>query len=282
MRAILNFLIKHNHWFLFILLEGISVVLIISFNDFHRVSFFTSANNIAGNISSTVTEIEEYFNLKDDNKILVEHNQKLLNEVEALKDRLLQYEDSTALANNEIVKAYSDNYHYTAAHVVNNSINKVNNYITIDRGMAHGVDRDMGVFNEDGVIGVTYTSSENYTVVLPLLNSRSTISCKIKDKEFCKLKWEGKDIRYSYITDLPRLNDICEIGDTVVTNGYSSIFPSDIPVGIIDGDLEDTADGQSYRARVRLFVDFSNIKNVYVVGNKKKKEQDNLEESIKE
>ena len=282
MRAILNFLIKHNHWFLFILLEGISAVLIISFNDFHRASFFTSANNIAGNICSTVTEIEEYFNLKDDNKTLVEHNQELLNEVEALKDRLLQYEDSAALANNRIVQAYSEDYHYTAAHVVNNSINKVNNYITIDRGIANGVDKDMGVFNEDGVIGVTYTSSDNYTVVLPLLNSKSTISCKINDKEFCKLKWEGKDIHYSYITDLPRLNDICEIGDTVVTNGYSSIFPSGIPVGIIDGDLEDTADGQSYRARVRLFVDFSNIKSVYVVGNKKKKEQDKLEESIKE
>ena len=127
MRAILNFLIKHNHWFLFILLEGISAVLIISFNDFHRASFFTSANNIAGNICSTVTEIEEYFNLKDDNKTLVEHNQELLNEVEALKDRLLQYEDSAALTNNRIVQAYSEDYHYTAAHVVNNSINKVNN-----------------------------------------------------------------------------------------------------------------------------------------------------------
>ena len=279
MRAILNFLVKHNHWFLFILLEGISFVLIISFNNFHKASFFTSANSVVGNIYSAATDIEGYFNLKDENKTLIGHNQELLNEIETLKGRLLEYEDSAALANNKIVKAHSNDYNYTAARVVNNSINKVNNFITIDRGKAHGVDREMGVFNEDGVIGVTYTSSDNYTVVLPLLNSKSTISCKVKNQTFCKLEWQGKDIHYSYITDLPRF-EIFENGDTVVTNGYSSIFPPGIPVGVID-KLEDSDDGQSYRARVKLFVDFSDINNVYVVGNKKKEEQDKLEESIK-
>ena len=280
MKAILNFLVKHNHWFLFILLEGISFVLIISFNNFHKATFFTSANSVVGNIYSAATDIEGYFNLKDENKTLIGHNQELLNEIEILKGRLLEYEDSTALANNRIVKLNSKDYNYTAARVVNSSINKVNNYITIDKGKAQGVDKDMGVFNEDGVIGVTYTSSDNYTVVLPLLNSQSSISCKVKNETFRTLEWQGKDIRYSYITDLPRY-DIFESGDTVVTNGYSSIFPPGIPVGVID-KLEDSADGQSYRARVKLFVDFSGLNNVYVVGNKNKKEQDELEEGIKE
>ena len=281
MRAILNFLIKHNHWFLFILLEGISLVLIISFNNFHKATLFTSANSVVGNIYSAVTDIESYFGLKDENKTLISHNQELLNEIETLKVKLQEYEDSTALACNNIVNIHGNNYHYTAARVVNNSINKVNNYITIDKGIAQGVDREMGVFNEKGVIGVTYVSSDNYTVVLPLLNSKSATSCKVKENFFCTLKWEGNDIRYSYIIDLPRHNEIFENGDTVVTNGYSSIFPSGIPVGTID-KLEDSADGQSYRARVKLFVDFSNIDNVYVVGNNKKEEQDKLEESIKE
>ena len=279
MRAILNFLVKYNHWFLFILLEGISFVLIISFNNFHKATFFTSANSIAGNIYSTASDIEGYFNLKDENETLVGHNQELLNEIERLKEKLLEYEDSTALANNRIVRTHGNEYVYTTARVVKNSVNKVNNYITIDRGKAQGVDREMGVFNEDGVIGVTYTSSDNYTIVLPLLNSKSTISCKVKNQTFCKLEGQGKDLRYSYITDLPRY-EIFESGDTVVTNGYSSIFPPGMPVGIID-KLEDSADGQSYRARVKLFVDFSHLNNVYVVGNKGKKEQDNLEGSIK-
>ena len=278
MRAILNFLIKHNHWFLFIFLEGISFVLIVSFNYYQKAAFFTSANSAVGNVYSAVSDVKEYFNLKDENRILFDHNQKLLNEIETLKGRLIVYEDSVSLANNEYISRHGNDYHYTAARVVNNSINKVNNYLTIDKGVAQGVNREMGVFSERGVIGVTYTSSSNYTVVLPLLNSKSTISCKVKNNTFCTLKWDGKDTHYSYIIDLPRY-EIFEKGDTVTTNGFSSIFPPDIPVGTIE-KLEESTDGQSYRARVKLFVDFDNIDNVYIVGNRKKDEQDKLENSI--
>ena len=279
MRAILNFLIKHNHWFLFILLEGISFVLIVCFNNYQKATFFTSANSVVGNAYSVVSDIESYFNLESENKVLIDHNQELLNEIETLKNRLLQYEDSLSIANNEFIKENKNDYNYTVARVVNNSINKINNFMTIDKGMNHQVDKQMGVFNEQGVIGVTYASSDNFTLVLPLLNSKSVTSCKVKENTFCTLKWDGKDTRYSYIIDLPRY-EIFEKGDTVFTNGFSSIFPSGIPVGRID-KLEDSADGQSYSARVELFVDFANIDNVYVVGNKKKKEQDQLEESIK-
>jgi rod shape-determining protein MreC len=162
--------------------------------------------------------------------------------------------------------------------VVNNSTNRVNNYLTIDKGTLQGVKDQMGVFNNRGVIGVTYTSSDNFTVVMPLLNSKSIISCKVKDNTLCTLKWDGKDTRYSYLIDLPRY-ELFEQGDTVTTSGFSSIFPAGLPLGLIDR-LEDSADGQSYRARVRLFVDFSDIDNVFVVGNSHREEQEILEESI--
>lgn len=279
MRSILNFLIKHNHWFLFILLEGISFVLIFSFNNFHKAAFFTSANSVAGNIYSVVSDIEGYFDLKGENRTLVSHNKELLNEIEALKCRLAEYEDSTALADNAYARQYSDGYSFHTAKVVNNSINKVNNFITIDKGTAQNISEQMGVFNDKGVIGVTYLSSDNFTVVMPLLNSKSIISCKVKDNTFCTLKWGGKERGYSYLIDLPRY-EIFEKGDTVVTSGFSSIFPAGIPVGKID-KLEDSQDGQSYRARVELFVDFANIGNVYVVGNTNREEQELLEKSIK-
>ena len=114
---------------------------------------------------------------------------------------------------------------------------------------------------------------------MPLLNSKSIISCKVKGNTLCTLKWDGNDTRYSYLIDLPRY-ELFTKGDTVVTSGFSSIFPAGIPLGKIDR-LEDSADGQSYRARVELFVDFSDIDNVYVVGNDNMKEQEALEESIK-
>ena len=278
MRSILDILIKHNHWFLFILLEGISFVLIVCFNNYQSAAMFTSTNRVAGNMHSAITDIRGYFDLKNENCELVEYNTKLLNEIEALKTRLRQHEDSTAIAD-VMHNAQQDGFYYNTAKVVNSSINKVNNYITIDKGTLQGVKDQMGVFNNHGVIGITYTSSNNFTVVLPLLNSKSIISCKVKDNTLCTLKWDGNDTRYSYLIDLPRY-ELFTKGDTVVTSGFSSIFPAGIPLGKIDR-LEDSADGQSYRARVELFVDFTDIDNVYVVGNDNMEEQEVLEQSIK-
>lgn len=278
MRAILDFLIKHNHWFLFLLLEGISFVLVVSFNNYQRATMFTSANSIAGNIYSAITDVDSYFGLKSENKSLVDHNRELTNSIEELKAQIRMYEESAAIAEYHNTAESHDGFYYNTAKVVNNSINKVNNYITIDKGISQGVKDQMGVFNHQGVIGVTFTSSDNFTVVMPLLNSKSIISCKVKDKSLCTLKWDGGNTQYSYLIDLPRYA-LFEKGDTVVTSGFSSIFPAGIPVGRID-KLEDSADGQSYRARVELFVDFANIDNVFVVGNNNREEQEELEESI--
>ena len=278
MRSILDILIKHNHWFLLLLLEGISFVLIVSFNNYQKATMFTSANNVIGNIYSAMSNVNGYFGLKGENRNLVEHNKELLNDIEMLKARLREYEDSAAIATVTQSAQPSHGFHYNTARVVNNSINKINNYITIDKGTSQGVKDQMGVFNNQGVIGVTVTSSGSFTVVMPLLNSKSIISCKVKDKALCTLKWDGNDTQYSYLIDLPRY-ELFETGDTVVTSGFSSIFPEGIPIGSIDS-LEDSDDGQSYRARVRLFVNFSNIDNVFVVGNNNREEQEVLENTI--
>ena len=278
MRSILNILIKHNHWFLFLLLEGISFVLIVSFNNYQKATMFTSANSFAGNIHSAITDIDSYFGLKSENQVLVEQNRELANVVENLKARLREFEDSASVSTIRHTLPQHSGFRYNTARVVNNSVNKVNNYITIDKGLQHGVKDQMGVFNHQGVIGITYTSSDNFTVVLSLLNSKSIISCKVKDNTLCTLKWDGNDTRHSYLIDLPRY-ELFEKGDTVYTSGFSSIFPAGIPVGRIER-LEDSADGQAYRALVELFADFSSIDNVFVVGNEYMEEQERLEQSI--
>ena len=279
MRSILDILIKHNHWFLFLLLEGISIVLVVSFNNYQKATVFTSANRVVGNMYSAITDVNSYFRLKSENETLLGYNKELTNEIETLKTRLREYEDSASIAHGQYTTQQSEGFYYNTARVVNSSINKVNNYITIDKGTLQGVEDQMGVFNDKGVIGVTFTSSENFTVVMPLLNSRSRISCKVKEKSLCTLVWDGNDTRYSYLVDLPR-SELFENGDTVVTSGFSSIFPAGIPLGRIE-KLEDSADGQSYRARVELFVDFANISNVFVVGNNKREEQEILEQAFK-
>ena len=274
MQQILNFLIKHNHWFLFILLEGISFVLLFSFNNYQSASMFTSTNEVAGNIYSMISDVDGYFTLNDENQALLEHNKELISEIEALKEELATPKDSSAIA------AFPDGkFRFNTARAVNNSLNKLQNFITIDKGENDGIGSEMGVFNDKGVVGIIYQTSRNFSLVMPLLNSKSMLSCRVKgNNSFCTLRWHGDELQYSYLIDLPRYA-IFQQGDTVVTSGFSSIFPADIPVGEIER-LEDSDDGMFYRARVRLFVDFASIDNVFVVGNDNKKEQDTLEQSI--
>ena len=281
MQAILNFLIKHNHWFLFTLLEGISFVLIISFNNYQNAVVFTSANNVAGNIYSVITDVDSYFGLKGENAVLKEHNRTLLEELEQVRYELKTIKENSLLAENPFTRKKESGFYYKTATVVNNTINKTDNYITIDKGTNDGIRSEMGVFSDKGIVGIVYQSSNNYSIVLPLLHGKSKINCRVKGcNSFCALQWDGSDARYSYLVDLPRYT-VFEKGDTVVTSGFSSIFPADLPVGRIH-NVEESDDGLFYRAKVELFVDFSALSNVFVVGNDSKEEQEQLERKIPE
>lgn len=276
MHTLLNFFIKHNHWFLFLLLEGIGVMLIVQFNNYQNAKMFTSANSVAGNLFAAITDVNSYFALKSENAQLLQYNKELNGQVTALKARLAQHRDSAMVAT---LPHKANGFFYNSATVVNNALNAVNNYITIDKGTADGVEAEMGVFCNEGVVGIIYTASEHYSVVIPLLNSKSSISCRVKGSDsFCTLQWDGSDTRYSYLVDLPRYTKF-EIGDTVVTSGFSSIFPADIPVGIIER-TEDSDDGMFAQARVELFTNFATLRKVYIVGNEGRKEQWELENSI--
>ena len=250
-----------------------------SFNRYQNAAMFTSANEFAGNIYSFMSDVDGYFGLSDENEALVEQNRVLINDIEQLKQELASFKDSTALATNSFAAPLKGDFRFNTARAVNNSLNKVNNFITIDKGKNDGINSEMGVFNDKGVIGIIYKTSENFSLVMPLLNSKSMLSCRVKgSNSFCTLRWHGEELQYSYLIDLPRYA-IFQQGDTVVTSGFSSIFPADIPVGEIER-LEDSDDGMFYRARVRLFVDFASIDNLFVVGNDNKLEQDTLEMSI--
>lgn len=279
MRTILNFIIKHNHWFLFILFEGISFMLIVRFNNYQGATFFTSANSVAGSIFHVTTDMMNYFTLGARNEELLAHNNELVNEVSRLRSQITELYNESAMRGDTIVKNYSSRFHFNTANIVNNSVNTQNNFIVIDKGRSDGVEPEMGVFSSKGVVGVIYLTSNKYSLVLPLLNSKSSISCRIqRNSEFSTLQWDGKDARYSYLVDLPKYTHF-EQGDTVVTSGFSSIFPAGIPVGSIE-NLEESLDGMFYRAKVRLFVDFGKLSSVFVVGNKVHGEQQILESKI--
>lgn len=280
MRHLLDFLIKYKHWFLFIVMEIISFMLLFRFNGYQGSVFFSSANRLSGAVYEVAHKVTGYFNLKRINTDLVQQNVELEIQMEQLREaykRLIV--DTTVIT--QIERDALIDYEFIKANVINNNIVYTNNYLTIDRGEADGVYREMGVVGGNGVVGIVYKTSAHYAVIIPILNAKSSISCKIKRSDyFGFLKWTGGSPVYAFIKDMPR-HSIFELGDTIVTSGHSAIFPPGIPVGTVD-DIGDSHDGLSYLLRVKLFIDFSCLSEVRVLSKKNGLEQKELEESVKE
>ena len=276
MRNLLNFLLKYNHWFLFILLEVISFVLLFRFNHYQHSVYFSSANAVAGKVYEVSGGITSYFHLKSVNEDLLDRIMELEQQNHNLEDALGRHvSDSTEL--NSIRNLTNTDYQVFKARVINNSLNLVDNYITLNRGSKDGIRPEMGVVDGNGVVGIVYDTSSHYSRVISVLNSKSSISCKIVGSEyFGYLKWEYGDSRYAYLKDLPRHAEF-NLGDTVVTSGYSTVFPEGIMIGTVD-DMADSNDGLSYLLKVKLATDFGKVSEVRVIARTGQHEQKELEQ----
>ncbi len=275
----LNFLLKYNYWFLFILLEIISLVLLFRFNSYQGSAFFTSSNRAVGWMYERKNDLTGYFHLRTANDELVRQNVELQMQMEGLRMALKEMgTDSVAL---ERMKADAlAGYDIVKARVINSSLIHADNYITLDKGEKDGIRSEMGVVGGEGVVGIVYLTSEHYSVVIPVLNSKSSISCKIRRSDyFGFLKWEGGSSRYAVVKDIPR-HSLFSLGDTIVTSGHSTVFPAGIPVGTVE-NIADSHDGLSYRLQVKLFTDFGRLDNVRVISVKGKDEIHELEQQIR-
>ena len=279
MRNLLNFFLKYNYWFLFILLEVISFALLFRFNNYQGSAFFTSSNQVAGMAYEVANNVTGYFHLKSINDDLVQKNVELELQMERLRSALMELtSDSTGVERmkSDALKGY-DIYR---ANVINNSLTHVDNYITLDKGENDGIRSEMGVINGSGVVGIVYHTSANYSVVIPILNSKSSISCKIKRSDyFGFLKWDGGSSEYATVKDMPR-HSLFSLGDTIVTSGHSAVFPGGIPIGTVE-DMSDSHDGLSYLLKVKLFTDFGRLNDVRVIAQKGQEEQLELEQKVK-
>ena len=279
MRNLLNFFLKYNYWFLFVLLEVISFALLFRFNSYQGSAFFTSANRVAGAVYDAANNVTGYFHLKTINDELVQKNVELELQVERLREALTEATgDSSGIE--QMKQEALQGYDIFKASVINNSITHADNYITINKGTADGVRSEMGVVNGSGVVSIVYLTSSHHSIVIPVLNSKSSISCKIKKSDyFGFLKWDGGSSEYAYVKDMPR-HSLFSLGDTIVTSGHSAVFPSGIPIGTVD-DIADSHDGLSYLLRVKLFTDFARLNDVRVIAEKGQEEQLELEKQVK-
>lgn len=270
MKNLLNFFAKNSPFFLWLFLAIISIVLLCQNNPYHRSVWFGSANAVVGSVYDFQSNVTGYIGLRDINEDLLNRTGQLEAENLFLRQQLMKYQDNERHLQDTVTQ-----YEYMMAHVVGNSITQAENYITLDKGALDGVQQDLGVADHNGVVGIVSKVSDHYALVISVLNPKLRLSVMIKNTEsFGSLVWDGSDHRYAILEDLPRSVRF-EIGDTIVTTGYTTSFPKNVPVGRVSESFD--KGGSFLELRIELFTDFNRINDVHVIKNSMKEEQDALE-----
>lgn len=265
MHNLTEFLAKHNHWFVFLVLEVVSMVLLFRYNSYQGSVWFSSANAVTGKVYEWDSAVESFFSLSGVNSQLTQRNAFLEQQVRMLDDSIARLTRSQEAAVTRLSSMVPfQGCRLIPAKVVANMVNRYDNLITIDKGSADGVKRDMGVVCGMGVVGIVYLVSDHYSIVIPALNSHSNISCTIQRRGyFGYLRWRGGSSQLAYLEDVPRHAHF-KLGDNVVTSGYSSVFPPGVMVGKVL-HVFNSADGLSYRVQVKLSTDFARLRDVCLV-----------------
>jgi rod shape-determining protein MreC len=267
MKNLLEFLHRHFHWFLFVVLEILSVVLLFQYNSYQNSVWFSSANVLTGKIYEWSSAVESFFSLTKVNEDLTLRNFYMERQVTQLRRLYSEATEEVSVKERQELEML-ERYKLIPAKVVTNELDKQNNLLTIDKGEADGVEEGMGVACGKGVVGVVFHTSSHYSIVIPVLNVEwSRISCAIRGRGyFGVLRWDGRDAGIAYVEDIPR-HARFKRGEWVETNGYSSIFPAGVLVGQIK-EVYNSRDGLSYRLQVRLSTDFGNLRDVVVISDK--------------
>ncbi len=270
MRSLFRFLLRNYFVMMFLVLEAISFSLMVSLNNYQRVAFVNSSNDLVGTLYERFSHLDDYFSLSRTNARLAAENASLRKQ---LQFRIMNQEKYPV---NRPDTVDAPAYYFASAKVISNSVNKQFNYITLNKGSRQGIKPDMGVISADGVVGVITNVSPNYSTGLSILNKRLSIPAKInKNNYFGALVWDGEHSNTADLKEIP-FHIIVNVGDTVVTSGYSSIFPEGIMIGTISKfDVESGTN--FYNIKVDLSTNFRTLKYVEVVKNTKQAELKTLE-----
>lgn len=273
MKSLLNFIYRFHYAILFIFLETLALVLLVQHNDYQKSSFLNSSSTMSGKVFNTSHSISQYFGLR--------------NEIKLINASLAKYRgiDKQSFKNNQVKlieiydSIYIQQFDMISAEVINNSVNKQNNFITINAGAKHGVRKEMAVVAHNGVVGVVKDVSDNFAAVISLLNHNLRVSAMVKRNGYYgSLVWEGINYRHATLTDLPNHVEVFA-GDTIITSGFSTMFPKGEIIGIVT-EVKDSRGGDFLEVVVELAVDFKSLSDVLVIDNLLKQEQLQLEERV--
>lgn len=279
MRKLISFLINHSPIFVYAFYLVICFVLLFKFNPYQQSVFFSSANEMAGRFYIMTSGITGYFGLQEINRDLQKQNGNLEMELIRLRDEVSRLSGDSLLVRTSADSSLS-RYDFQIAQVINNSVFKTHNYITLNNGRKDGFIQEMGVIDQNGIVGIVNVVSDHYAVAISLLNPKLRLSCKVKGSNyFGSLVWDGKDPRFAVLEELPRHVKFVR-GDTIVTSGYSSVFPEGLMVGTVDGFSKQRNDN-FYALTVKLSTDFFRLNDVRILDDKGQKERRILEMEAK-
>lgn len=280
MRNLIAFIVKNCSWFLLIFLEVISFYLIFQYSSYPKSVFFNSSNEVIGKVYTVSGNFVSYFGLRETNQDLLEKNAYLQNKVISLENYVHSL-SVDSLKTEAILKdsIEVDPYNFIIARVIGNSVLQAQNYIRINKGSNAGITADMGVISQQGIVGIVIATTPNFSLIQPVINPKTILNCKIKGSNAPgSLVWDAQDYRYANLEDFPR-HEKFEAGDTIVTSGYSQIFPEGIMVGIVEG-FEKQKDDNLLILKVRLSTDFATLKDVLIIENKYRQEFIDLDKKI--
>ncbi len=281
MRTLFNFLIRHSVLIVFLLFEILSFTLIVSSQGYQKSIFLSSGNTVVAGMYKASNSVVEFFKLRAANENLSKENTALKNQVIDLQNQLSTLTRGTQ---NDTIKFRIPpemEYDFISAKVINISTNRLQNYITLNKGKRDGIKPDMGVVSDEGVVGIVQSVSDKFSVVIPILNPKIQINCKFTRNNYTgTLVWQGKDYRYANLNDIARHVEF-SLGDSLVSSGFSSTFPAGIPVGTVE-DFNIKKSDIYYTIKIRLAVNFRTLSHVKVMNYKNYSEQKNLEEKVVE
>jgi len=275
MRNFVRFLVKYHIFLFFLALQVLCFYLIYTNNRFHQANFVNSSNQIVGTLFAWKSNLTEYIELQRVNDELSAENEELRNQI---PESFVNVNEHFVMINDTLRER---KFRYKSAQIVNSSINKQLNYLTINKGSGEGIVPEMGVLGTDGLVGVVKNVSKHFSTVIPIINQRFIASAELeRTGNFGLLKWEGEDYQYASLIDVPRHVDVM-IGDTVVTRGASAIYPKGLHIGVID-EVASNEGNNFHEIKVKLAVDFNKLRYVDVIENTLKKEQRELEKLTEE
>lgn len=274
MKNAIELLLRFGYHMLFIAMEFLCFYIIINYNHEQKTIFVNSTNILSTSINSRVDKFNQYLQLEQENDSLHTQNAKLI-------AKFIDYDLNASLYSDDTIEVDSAKYHLLAVDICNSTFNLRDNYLTLCKGSLDGIREDMGVISQNGLVGIVKKVSPNFSIVMSILHSQSTISCLIKrNNSNGILTWKSTNPKILNLEAIPKHKSVF-VGDTVITSGYSTIFPKGIMVGKVKSVVLE-AGNNSYTIEVDLFNDPSAWDATYVIFNKLSREQKSLESSITE